>query len=67
MLGAKSVDHVLMFNEGCQNAQCIAGQGQRIFIVVIDRVPFFIIWFCLTIALMFPGLDQTYTDETGEQ
>lgn len=45
----------------------LAGQGQRIFNVIIDMVAFFIIWFLLTIGLMYLGLGQTYTDETGEQ
>ena len=45
----------------------LAGQGQRIFNVIIDMVAFFVIWIVLTIGLMFWGLDQTYTDETGEQ
>jgi uncharacterized RDD family membrane protein YckC len=45
----------------------LAGQGQRVFNVIIDMVAFFIIYFLLTIGLMLLGLDQTYTDETGEQ
>ncbi len=45
----------------------LAGQGQRIFNFIIDMVTFFTIWFALTMGLMLLGLDQTYTDETGEQ
>ena len=49
------------------NNLSLAGQEQRIFNVIIDMVAFFIIWLLMTIGLMFLGLDQTYTDETGEK
>ena len=45
----------------------LAGQGQRLFNIIIDMVAFFIVWFSLTIGFMFLGIDWIYTDETGEQ
>jgi uncharacterized RDD family membrane protein YckC len=45
----------------------IAGQGQRIFNVIIDMITFFVIWFVLTLGLMLLGFNQIHVEETGEQ
>ena len=46
--------------------QRIAGQGARLLNVLIDTVTYMIIWIIINIILVLIGLDQTYTDETGE-
>jgi uncharacterized RDD family membrane protein YckC len=50
-----------------ENRLDLADKGDRILNVIVDMVAFFIIWFFLTFVLMALGLNQTYTDETGEQ
>jgi uncharacterized RDD family membrane protein YckC len=45
----------------------LAGQGQRIFNVLIDMITFFIIWIILSAVLIISGLNQTYLNETGER
>jgi uncharacterized RDD family membrane protein YckC len=45
----------------------LAGRDSRILNVIIDMIAIFTLWIILSIACIFLGLDQTYTDETGEQ
>ncbi len=45
----------------------LAGQGQRIINFIVDMTTIAILWIILTFILLILGLDQTYTDETGEQ
>ena len=45
----------------------LAGQGQRIINLVVDMTTIATIWVILTVILLILGLNQTYTDETGEK
>lgn len=49
-----------------RNELNLAAQPLRFLNVVIDMVVFLVIWFFSAVVLMILGLDQTFTDETGE-
>jgi uncharacterized RDD family membrane protein YckC len=45
----------------------LAGQGVRLINSIVDMISIFILWIILSLVLVLRGLDQVYTDESGEQ
>jgi uncharacterized RDD family membrane protein YckC len=45
----------------------LAGQGVRLINSIVDMISIFILWIILSLVLVLLGLDQVYTDESGEQ
>jgi uncharacterized RDD family membrane protein YckC len=50
-----------------ENELNLAVKSQRIINLVVDMVAFFVVWIILIVIITIAGLNQTYTDETGEQ